>query len=226
MQFEFSKVEDGECILIPGNIVVMERMKETGSLPKYMNDHLKWIGSTYAGDKGFVRRICTLFSSLPTIPQLWILSKGSYTCPPHREDRSLGYRRQHFVRSCPKIVVQHHLGCWCHCMGTVVHKLRHLTPRTSPRQVFSPTRKYVFDTYSLFIAYQILLVHCPQWASRARIKPFLCAASPYVRRSASSASRHLCLPESLLPFSGFVQPLLRADFAYRHEQLFPICYSL
>jgi hypothetical protein len=91
-------------------------------------------------------------------------------------------------------------------MGTVVRKLPHLTPRTSLRQVFSPTRKYVFDTYSLFIAYQLLVR--TQRASRARIKPFLCAASPYVRRSL--ASRHLSLPETprLLPLSCFVQSLV------------------
>jgi hypothetical protein len=111
MQFEFSEVKRDECILIPGSIVVMERMEETGSLPKYMTDHLKWIGSTFAGDKGFVRRICALFSSLLTISQLSILSKVSYTCPPHREDRSLGYRRQHFVRRREKFVVQHRLRC-------------------------------------------------------------------------------------------------------------------
>ena len=30
-------------------------------------------------------------------------------------------------------------------MGTVVRKLPHLTPRTTPRQVFSPTRKYAYS---------------------------------------------------------------------------------
>jgi hypothetical protein len=111
MQFEFSEVKRDECILIPGSIVVMERMEETGNLPKYMDDHLNWIGSTFVGDKWFVRRICALFASLLNIPQLYILSKGSYTCPPHREDRSLGYRRQHFVRSRQKFVVQGRLCC-------------------------------------------------------------------------------------------------------------------
>jgi hypothetical protein len=139
MQFVFSEVKHGECILIPGNIVVMERMEKTRNLPKYMTDHLDWIGSTFAGDEGFVRRICALFASLLTFPQLSILSRDSYTCPPHREDRSLGYRRQHFIQSRQEFVVQHCLYCWCHCMGTVVRKLPHLTPRTCPRQVFSPT---------------------------------------------------------------------------------------
>jgi hypothetical protein len=111
MQFEFTEVKHYECILIPGSIVVMERMEETGSLPKYMDDHLNWIGSTFAGDKRFVRRICALFSFLPTIPQLSILSKQSYTRPPHREDRSLGDRRQHFVRRREKFVVQDRLCC-------------------------------------------------------------------------------------------------------------------
>jgi hypothetical protein len=68
MQFEFSEVKRGECILIPGSIVVMERMEKTGSLPKYMTNHLDWIGSTFA--KGFVCRICALLTSLLTIPQL------------------------------------------------------------------------------------------------------------------------------------------------------------
>jgi hypothetical protein len=107
MQFVFSEVKHGECILIPGSIVVMERLEKTGSLPKYVNDHLNWIGSTFAGDGGFVRRICALFTSLLTIPQLSILSRVSYTCRTHREDRSLGYRRQHFVRSRQEFVVQH-----------------------------------------------------------------------------------------------------------------------
>jgi hypothetical protein len=40
-------------------------------------------------------------------------------------------------------------------MGTVVRRLHHLTQRTIPRQVFSPTRKYVFHTYILFIAYPV-----------------------------------------------------------------------
>jgi hypothetical protein len=93
-------------------------------------------------------------------------------------------------------------------MGTLVRKLAHLTPRTSPRRVFSPTRKYVFDTYIFFIAHQIL-VHCTQRASRARIKRFLCAASPYLCRSASSASRGLPLPLTTVhPSSGFVMRLL------------------
>src|SRR6266566_4858257 len=151
MEFVFSEVKQGECILIPGSVVVMERLKKTGSLPKYMNDHLNWIGSTFVGDERFVRRICAPFSSLQflTIPQLSIPSRLSYTCPPHCEDRSLGYRRQHFDRSRQQFVVQGRLYCWCYSMGTVVRKLPHLTPRTSPRQVFSSTRKYIFDTYSL-----------------------------------------------------------------------------
>ena len=81
VKFEFSEVKRGECVLIPGSIVVMERMEKTGSLPKYMSDHLNWIGgtfasvsaifsTTYAGDQGFVRRICALFTSFLTIPQL------------------------------------------------------------------------------------------------------------------------------------------------------------
>jgi hypothetical protein len=70
MQFEFSEVKRGECILIPGSIVVMERLEKTRNLPKYMNDHLNWIGSTFAGDEGFVRSISALFTLLLTIPQL------------------------------------------------------------------------------------------------------------------------------------------------------------
>jgi hypothetical protein len=70
MEFAFSEVKQGECILIPGSVVVMERMKKTARLPKYMDNHLNWIGSTFAGDEGFVRRICALFSSFLTIPQL------------------------------------------------------------------------------------------------------------------------------------------------------------
>jgi hypothetical protein len=70
MQIVFSEVKHGECILIPGNIVVMERMEKIRDLPKYMTDHLDWIGSTFAGDEGFVRPICALFASLLTIPQL------------------------------------------------------------------------------------------------------------------------------------------------------------
>jgi hypothetical protein len=94
-------------------------------------------------------------------------------------------------------------------MGTVVRKLRHLTPRTSPRQVFSPTRKYVFYTYSLLIAYQLPVR--TQRASGARIKRFLCAALPYVRRSATSACQFFAFPGSLLPLSGFVQQFAVLD---------------
>jgi hypothetical protein len=70
MGFVFSEVEDGECILIPGNVVVMERLERTSNLPKYMKDHVNWIESTFTGhDKErSVRRICALFSSLLTIP--------------------------------------------------------------------------------------------------------------------------------------------------------------
>jgi hypothetical protein len=70
MQFEFSEVKRGECILIPGKFVVKEGMKKTGSPSKYMNDNLNWIGSTFTGDNVFVHRIRALFSSLLTIPQL------------------------------------------------------------------------------------------------------------------------------------------------------------
>ena len=73
MQIVFSEVKHGECILIPGNIVVMERIEETRNLPKYMTENLDWIGSTFAGDEGFVRP-CALFTLLLTIPQLFILS--------------------------------------------------------------------------------------------------------------------------------------------------------
>jgi hypothetical protein len=111
MQFVFPEVKPGDCILIPGRIVVTERLEETGDLPEYMNDHLSWIVSTFASVKGFVRRICALFSSLLTIPQLSILSTVCYTCCAHLEDRSLGYRRQHFVQSRQKFVVQHRPCC-------------------------------------------------------------------------------------------------------------------
>jgi hypothetical protein len=70
MKFKFSEVKRGECILVPGSIVVKERMEKTASLPKYMNDHFKWIGSTFAddaGDGGFVRCICALFTLLLTM---------------------------------------------------------------------------------------------------------------------------------------------------------------
>ena len=40
-----------------------------------------------------------------TILQLFLPSRVSYTCRAHREDRSLGYRRQHFVQSRQKFVV-------------------------------------------------------------------------------------------------------------------------
>jgi hypothetical protein len=53
MQIVFSEVKHGECILIPGNIVVMERIEETRNLPKYMTENLDWIGSTFAGDEGY-----------------------------------------------------------------------------------------------------------------------------------------------------------------------------
>jgi hypothetical protein len=105
MQFVFSEVKHGECILIPGSIVVMERMEKTGSLPKYMTNHVDWIRSTFAGDEGSVCRNSALFPSLLTIPQLSLLSRVSYTCRAHSEDRSLGYRRQHLIRSRPQFVV-------------------------------------------------------------------------------------------------------------------------
>ena len=69
MKIEFSEVKRGDCILIPGSIVVMERMKKTRSLPKYMTYQINRIGDTFAGVEGFVRRICTLFTSFLTIPQ-------------------------------------------------------------------------------------------------------------------------------------------------------------
>jgi hypothetical protein len=68
MQFEFSDVKHGECILIPGNFVVKERIKKTGGLSKYMSKHYDWIKSTFTGDNGSVHRICALFSSVLTIP--------------------------------------------------------------------------------------------------------------------------------------------------------------
>jgi hypothetical protein len=83
----------------------MERLEETGSLIEYMNNYLIWIASTDTGR--FVRRICAFFSLLLTIPQPSILSTVSYTCRTHLEYRSLGYRRQLFVRSRQKFVVQH-----------------------------------------------------------------------------------------------------------------------
>jgi hypothetical protein len=70
VKIEFSDVKRGECILIPGNIVVMERMEKAGHLLKYMTDHLDWIGRTFITKEGFVCRICTLFTSFLTIPQL------------------------------------------------------------------------------------------------------------------------------------------------------------
>jgi hypothetical protein len=79
MEVVFSEVEEGECILIPGSVVVMERLKRTSFLPKYMKDHVNWIESTFTGrdKKGSVRRICALFFSLLTIPQISILSRVS-----------------------------------------------------------------------------------------------------------------------------------------------------
>jgi hypothetical protein len=159
-----------------------------------MEAYANWIETTY-NQKGSVRRICALFASLLTIPQLSILSTVSYTCRAHREDRSLGYRHQQFVRSRQKCVVQPYLSCWWLSIGKVVHKLPQLTQRT-PRHVFSPTRKYVFNTYSLFVAYQIL-VKCTQQASRARITPFFCAASPNVRPRACSQSGYLGLLKNI-----------------------------
>jgi hypothetical protein len=67
MQFEFSDIKQGECILIPGDDVELERLVETVGLPGYMDGHLSWIRKTYAGQ--FVCRICALFTSLLTIPQ-------------------------------------------------------------------------------------------------------------------------------------------------------------
>jgi hypothetical protein len=154
MKIVFSEVKHGECILIPGSVVVMERLEKTAGLSEYMDDHVKWIGSTFA-DEGFVRRICALFASLLTIPQLSILSSVSYTCRAHREDRSLGYRRQHFVRSRQQFVVQHCL-CWCHSMGTVVRKLPHLTQRTNPRQVLVPHE-------SMLLTLTVFLLHASYW---------------------------------------------------------------
>ena len=63
------------------------------------------MGSTSADDQGFVRHICALFTSLLALPQLVLRSRVSYTRRAHREDRSLGYHRQHFVRSRQKFVV-------------------------------------------------------------------------------------------------------------------------
>jgi len=47
--FVFSEVEDGECILIPGSVVVMEYAEKISHLPKYMKDHVNWIESTFTG---------------------------------------------------------------------------------------------------------------------------------------------------------------------------------
>jgi hypothetical protein len=47
--FVFSEVEDGECILIPGSVVVMEYAEKISHLPKYMEDHASWIESTFTG---------------------------------------------------------------------------------------------------------------------------------------------------------------------------------
>ncbi|KAN0102362.1 hypothetical protein V8E52_012022 [Russula decolorans] len=49
MEVVFSEVEEGECILIPGSVVVMERLERTSFLPKYMKDHVNWIESTFTG---------------------------------------------------------------------------------------------------------------------------------------------------------------------------------
>jgi hypothetical protein len=75
----------------------------TISLSKYMEEHIDWIESKFT--ERSVRRIVALFSSLLTIPQLSILSRVSYACHAHRKDRSLGNRRQHFVRSRQRCVV-------------------------------------------------------------------------------------------------------------------------
>ena len=127
----------------------MERVEKTGNLSKYMEDHVDWIESTFGRDnEGSVRRIFEVFFSLLIIPQVSILSGISYTCHGHREDRSLGYRHKHIVRSHRKCVVQHWL-CWCRSMGRVVQKLTHFTHRTSPRHVFSPTDS-TFLTLTVF----------------------------------------------------------------------------
>jgi len=47
-QFSFTRVRNGECILIPGNKVVFERLEETGHLPQYMNNHYAWISRSFA----------------------------------------------------------------------------------------------------------------------------------------------------------------------------------
>ena len=48
MQFVFSEVKRGECILIPGTIVVMERMKkDRQSPPKYMAERSSELDRKY-----------------------------------------------------------------------------------------------------------------------------------------------------------------------------------
>jgi hypothetical protein len=48
MEFVFSEVKSGECILIPGDVVVMEDLEEMGILPQYMDSHIEWIKNAFA----------------------------------------------------------------------------------------------------------------------------------------------------------------------------------
>jgi hypothetical protein len=52
-EFVFPKVDEGECILIPGSVVVIERLEKTTALPKYMEDHVNWIESKFTGHEGY-----------------------------------------------------------------------------------------------------------------------------------------------------------------------------
>ncbi|KAN0120920.1 hypothetical protein V8E52_004189 [Russula decolorans] len=53
--FEFSELEEGDCILIPGSVVVVERLEMTISLSKYMEEHIDWIESKFTESYQFSR---------------------------------------------------------------------------------------------------------------------------------------------------------------------------
>ena len=74
MQFEFAQVRHGECILVPGKVVVIERLEQTGHLPKYMIDNYEWIAKTFAGKsvhgQGRDLIIEYLFHQVPVCPRV------------------------------------------------------------------------------------------------------------------------------------------------------------
>jgi hypothetical protein len=70
----FSQVRSGECILIPGNVVVIERVVQTGHLTKYMTDNYEWIAKAFAGKsvhgQGRDHVIENIFHQVPVRPKV------------------------------------------------------------------------------------------------------------------------------------------------------------